>query len=103
MVSKRQGTAMWCGGTAIPAASNLSIEATPERCVESALLLPAVWLAGVACCIEAALQFSADVRLIRERTLAITGWGKVTDGEARSGRGLWPFRATRHVAIPVKK
>jgi hypothetical protein len=30
MVSKRQSTAMWCGETEIPAASNLLIEATPE-------------------------------------------------------------------------
>ena len=34
--SKRQSTAMWCGGTGIHAASNLSIAATPERRVEGA-------------------------------------------------------------------
>ena len=31
---------MWCGGTGIRAASNLSIEATPERCAE---LVGACW------------------------------------------------------------
>jgi hypothetical protein len=36
MVSKRQSAATWCGGTGIRAASNLSIEATPERCAEAA-------------------------------------------------------------------
>jgi len=30
MVSKRQSTAMWCGGTEIPVASNLLIDATPR-------------------------------------------------------------------------
>jgi hypothetical protein len=41
-VSKRRGNATWCGGKGILAASNLSIAATPERCVERALLLMAV-------------------------------------------------------------
>jgi len=36
MVSKRKSTAMWCGGTGIRAASNLSNEATPERRAEAA-------------------------------------------------------------------
>ena len=36
MVSKRQSTAMWCGGTEIRAAWNLSIEAMPERRAEAA-------------------------------------------------------------------
>jgi hypothetical protein len=71
MISKRQSTAMWCGGTEIRAASNLLIEAKPEPRVLKVRYF--FWRCGfrarlVVC--QAALQFSADIRLIRERTFS---------------------------------